>query len=69
MVRNGVSLRAVQTIGGWSSLRMLQRYAHVNDAELAWAVEVTRVHTDAAKHAPTKTPTVEKIATDRGVGK
>ena len=31
MVRNGVSLRAVQTIGGWSSLRMLDRYAHVND--------------------------------------
>jgi site-specific recombinase XerD len=60
MVRNGVSLRAVQAIGGWSSLRMLERYAHVNDAELARAVEVTRAHTDAAKHAPTKTPTVEK---------
>jgi integrase len=58
MVRQGVSLRAVQTIGGWSSLRMLERYAHVNDAELARAVEVTHAHTDAAIQAPTKTPTV-----------
>src|SRR5262245_13822408 len=38
MVGAGVSLRAVQTIGGWSSLRMVERYAHVNDAELARAV-------------------------------
>ena len=69
MVRNGVSLRAVQTIGGWSSLRMLERYAHVNDAELARAVHVTQAHTAAAIEAPTKTPTVEKIATDGGGGK
>src|SRR5262249_2737047 len=27
MVANGVSLRAVQAIGGWSSLRMVERYA------------------------------------------
>ena len=69
MVRSGVSLRAVQTIGGWSSLRMLERYAHVNDAELARAVDVARAHTDAAEQVPTKTPTVKKIATDRGSGK
>jgi integrase len=35
MVAAGVSLRAVQAIGGWSSLRMVERYAHLNDAELA----------------------------------
>jgi integrase len=69
MVRNGVSLRAVQTIGGWSSLRMLERYAHVNDAELARAVHVTQAHTAAAIDAPTKTPTVAKTATDGGGGK
>jgi site-specific recombinase XerD len=34
MVANGVSLRAVQAIGGWGSLRMVERYAHVNDADL-----------------------------------
>ena len=30
MVANGVSLRAVQTIGGWSTLRMVEPYAHVD---------------------------------------
>jgi integrase-like protein len=41
MVANGVSLRAVQAIGGWSNLRMVERYAHVDDAELARTVRVT----------------------------
>ncbi len=44
MVSAGVSLRAVQTIGGWSSLRMVERYAHVDDAELARAVRITQQH-------------------------
>jgi site-specific recombinase XerD len=44
MVAAGVSLRAVQTIGGWSSLRMVERYAHVDDAELARAVRITQQH-------------------------
>jgi len=33
MVANGVCLRAVQEIAGWTSLRMVERYAHVDDAE------------------------------------
>jgi site-specific recombinase XerD len=53
MVAAGVSLRAVQTIGGWSSLRMVERYAHVDDAELARAVRITQQHTDAATHTVT----------------
>jgi integrase len=60
MVRAGVSLRAVQAIGGWSSLRMVERYAHLDDSELARAVRVTRTHTEAA----TKTATGEKNAAD-----
>lgn len=51
MVAGGVSLRAVQTIGGWSSLRMVERYAHVDDAELARAVRLTHTHTEAAPAA------------------
>jgi integrase len=54
MVANGVSLRAVQIIGGWSTLRMVERYAHVDDAELARAVRVTRNHTEAATAGGTK---------------
>jgi hypothetical protein len=38
----------VQTIGGWSTLRMVERYAHVDDAELARAVRLTHAHTKAA---------------------
>jgi integrase len=69
MVRHGVSLRAVQTIDGWSSLRMLERYAHVNDAELARAFQVTQGHTDAAIQAPTNTPTAAKNTTKGSGGK
>ena len=58
MVAHGVSLRAVQTIGGWSTLRMVERYAHVDDAELARAVRLTHAHTEAA----TKTVTAESTA-------
>lgn len=57
MVAGGVSLRAVQTIGGWSSLRMVERYAHVDDAELARAVRLTHAHTESALAATTKTAT------------
>jgi hypothetical protein len=54
MIAGGVSLRAVQMIGGWSTFRMVERYAHVNDAELARAVQVTHAHTESARHAPAK---------------
>jgi hypothetical protein len=60
MVAAGVSLRAVQAIGGWSSLRMVERYAHLTDAELARAVQITAAHTQAAIDAPTKTPTASE---------
>jgi len=48
---------------------MVERYAHVNDAELARAVRVTHDHTVAAIDAPTKTPTATKSATDGKSGK
>jgi hypothetical protein len=48
MTSNGVSLRAVHTAGGWSSMRMVERYGHVNDAQLARAVRIAHEHTDAA---------------------
>ena len=48
MVASGVSLRAVQETGGWSSLRMVERYAHVDDAELQRAVRITHNHAEAA---------------------
>jgi hypothetical protein len=47
----------------------VERYAHVNDAELARAVRLTHEHAEAALHAPTNTPTVEKIVTDGNFSK
>jgi site-specific recombinase XerD len=38
MLRDGASPRAVQLIGGWTSLRMIERYCHVTDDELHKAV-------------------------------
>jgi len=54
MVANGVSLRAVQMIGGWTSLRMVERYAHLDDAELQRAVRLTHNHAEAAKQGGQK---------------
>ena len=42
MVAAGVSLRVVQEIGGWTSLRMLERYAHPTGEEMQKAVRVLR---------------------------
>ena len=38
--RRGVRMKAIQEIGGWSSLVSLQRYLEVSDAEKAAAIEV-----------------------------
>jgi integrase len=65
MVANGVSLRAVQTIGGWTSLRMVERYAHVDDAELARAVRVTHQHAETATQGDTKGATAGTATTSQ----
>jgi type IV secretory pathway VirB2 component (pilin) len=62
MVAGGVSLRAVQRIGGWTSLRMVEGYAHVDDAELARAVRMTRNHTEEAMRGGTKRGTEARAA-------
>ena len=55
MVASGVSLRAVLTIGGWSSLRMVERYAHVTDEEILRAVRVACSHAEGATNRATPT--------------
>ena len=35
-----MGVRVVQEIGGWNSLRMLERYTHPTDAEKLRAVEM-----------------------------
>jgi integrase len=62
MVAAGISLRAVQDIGGWSTLRMLERYAHPSGAEMSRAVRVLAQYTATG----TKTGTAPKIGSDTG---
>ena len=62
MVANGVSLRGVQMIGGWTSLRMVERYAHLDDAELQRAVRLTHNHAEAATQGGTQGDTATGTA-------
>lgn len=39
LVMTGVDLRSVQGLGGWETLTMVQRYAHLAPSRLADAVE------------------------------
>ena len=39
LIENGVDLRTVQELGGWSNIRMLERYGHVSPSRKAAAVE------------------------------
>ena len=45
MLRDGASPRAVQLIGGWTWLRMVERSCHVTDDELHKAVSLAGLHT------------------------
>ncbi len=56
MVAAGISVRVVQDIGGWSTLRMLERYAHPSGAEMSRAVRVLTTYTATG----TKTGTAPK---------
>jgi len=49
----GISLRVVQDIGGWSTLRMLERYAHPSGAEMSRAVRVLTAYTTRTKPGTT----------------
>jgi hypothetical protein len=52
LVAAGVDLRTVQELGGWRTLSMVQRYAHLSPGHLAAAVEKTvAVPTEAATKA------------------
>jgi hypothetical protein len=38
MLEAGVNPRVIQKLAGWTSLRMLERYGHIRDAEAQRAV-------------------------------
>ena len=49
----GVDLRTVQELGGWQSLHLVQRYAHLSATHKAQAVERITI----AENLPTGFPT------------
>ena len=67
MLEDGVSPRAIQELAGWTSLRMLERYGHVRDAEMQRAVAGTAARNAAALAHAIAVPaapsamTIEKI--------
>ena len=54
LVMRGADLRTVQELGGWKSLAMVQRYAHLSQEHKRQAVELL------AENSPTVIPTAEK---------
>ena len=61
MVATGISLRVVQDIGGWSTLRMLERYTYPSGAEMSRAVRVLTPYRHKSRHSAEKrSPRVEE---------
>ena len=63
----GVDLRAVQELGGWRTLSMVWRYAHLSPGHLAVAVEkivavpAVMASVDASVREFGKAPTLSKL--------
>jgi integrase len=57
LIENGVDLRTVQELGGWSQIKMLERYGHVSPSRKAEAVE------GLVRHSTTlfTTPAIQRI--------
>jgi hypothetical protein len=66
MVAAGISLRVVQDIGGWSTLRMLERYAHPSGAEMSRAVRVLTAYTVTGTKTGTATKNDQSALKKRG---
>ena len=66
MVAAGISLRAVQDIGGWSTLRMLERYAHPSGAEMSRAVRVLTPYTATGTKTGTAPKNSQRTSKKRG---
>src|SRR4029453_18693774 len=54
MLEDGISSTAIKAYAGWTSLRMLERYGHLRDAELQRATTGTAARNTAALTAATR---------------
>lgn len=56
----GVDMRTLQELGGWHTLRMVQRYAHLAPSQKAHAVE--RIVIQTSLEPEKLVPTLQQIA-------
>lgn len=56
LLENGVDPIMVTKLAGWTSIRMLDRYAHVDPSRMAEAVEALTVHYDFHSASERKVP-------------
>jgi integrase len=56
LVMSGTDLRTLQTLGGWRTLAMVERYAHLSESHKAAAVEKLATFHDAFHNDPKLTP-------------
>jgi site-specific recombinase XerD len=54
LLEQGINPRAIQSIAGWTSLRMLEKYGHVRDAELQRAACGNAVHLLTVRQAESR---------------
>ena len=64
MLEDGVNPRAIQELAGWTSLRMLERYGHVRDAETRRAVAGTAARNAAALAHAIAVPVTGAVTAD-----
>lgn len=64
MLEQGVNPRVIQTLAGWSSLRMLERYGHTRDAESMRAVRSVATLLEDASKVGTESGTAEAKVID-----
>jgi len=63
LIANGVDLRTVQELGGWSQIRMLERYGHVSPTRKVLAVEGLAQEFHNAIHNAKETTKLAKTLT------
>ena len=67
MCENGINSRVIQKLAGWTSLRMLERYGHVRDAETQRAVTTMQTVIQRAVALPVSEQEATKNAATESV--
>jgi hypothetical protein len=60
----GADLRTVQELGGWKSLNMVQRYAHLSQEHKRQAIELLTENSPTIFTTPAEKPSGEKTVTE-----